>query len=234
VQAVEDGLSNRYQDLLTGSYDCGDRLVLNGSYRMGHDPAGFRLWWRPWTGSDQTLDHHHLMRLAGRFGRRVRPYAKAHQIPVIDGGAGERKHHIAEEYLQTTQVKRGWFLILVGRAQARVGDGGRNDHLSPNKPMPYLNHSFFPSVDPDGGPITIQLSGHPPFPAQVMVNGPESVADQGAKAGIHFTQEGNCFTPISDAAGLAKIADTWCEESAIGRLRQACERWIYSTCLCFG
>jgi hypothetical protein len=33
---------------------------------------------------------------------------------------------------------------------------------------------------------------------------------------------------------LAKIADTLSEESAIGRLREACERWIYSTCLCFG
>jgi hypothetical protein len=54
-----------------------------------------------------------------------------------------------------------------------------------------------------------------------------------AKPGIRFTQEGNCFTPISDAAGLAKIADTWSDESAIGRLSQTCERWIYSTCLCF-
>ena len=67
-----------------------------------------------------------------------------------------------------------------------------------------------------------------------MVNGHEYVAYQGAKAGIHFTKEGNCFTHIPDPAGLAKIADTLAEESAIGRLRQACERWIYSTCLCFG
>jgi hypothetical protein len=67
-----------------------------------------------------------------------------------------------------------------------------------------------------------------------MVHGHEYLAYQGAKAGIHFTKEGNCFTHISDAAGLAKIADTLSEESAIGRLRQACESWIYSTCLCFG
>ena len=68
----------------------------------------------------------------------------------------------------------------------------------------------------------------------MMVHGHEYLAYQGAKAGIHFTKEGNCFTHISDAAGLAKIADTLSEESAIGRLRQACESWIYSTCLCFG
>ena len=73
---MADGLSEIYQDLLSGSYDCVDRIVLNGYYRMGHDPAGFRLWWRRLTGSDETLDNNHLMRLAGRFSRRVRAYAK--------------------------------------------------------------------------------------------------------------------------------------------------------------
>jgi hypothetical protein len=32
-----------------------------------------------------------------------------------------------------------------------------------------------------------------------------------ARRGIAFTKEGNCFTTISDAAGLAKIADTLSE-----------------------
>jgi hypothetical protein len=59
------------------------------------------------------------------------------------------------------------------------------------------------------------------------------VACQARKAGIGFTKEGNCFTHISDAAGLAKIADTLSEQQTIGRLSQACERWIYTTCLCF-
>ena len=55
---------------------------------------------------------------------------------------------------------------------------------------------------------SIKISGHPPFPAQVILNGHEYVACQARKAGITFTKEGNCFTTISDAAGLAKIADT--------------------------
>ena len=68
---------------------------------------------------------------------------------------------------------------------------------------------------------------------QVILNGHEYVACQADKAGIRFTKEGNCFTHISDAAGLAKIADTLSQAGAIGRLNQVCERWIYSTCLCF-
>src|SRR5207237_3907042 len=61
----------------------------------------------------------------------------------------------------------------------------------------------------------------------------EHVDCQADKAGIRFTKEGNCFTQISDAAGLAKIADTLSGQQAIGRLCQVCERWIYSSCLCF-
>jgi hypothetical protein len=64
------------------------------------------------------------------------------------------------------------------------------------------------------------------------LNGHEYVACQARKAGLGFTKEGNCFTSLSDAAGLAKIADTLSEPRAIGRLSQVCERWIYS-CVCF-
>jgi hypothetical protein len=51
---MTDGLSTLYQDLLSGSYDCVDRIVLNAYFRMGHSPGGFRVWWRALTGSDET------------------------------------------------------------------------------------------------------------------------------------------------------------------------------------
>ena len=80
-----DEFSERYGDLLTGSYDCVDRIVLNAYFPLGHNPGGFRTWWRRWHGDgDAVLDNTHLMRLAGRFARRVRASAEAHGIPVID------------------------------------------------------------------------------------------------------------------------------------------------------
>jgi hypothetical protein len=233
---MADGLSERYQDLLTGSYDCVDRIVLNGYFRPGHSAGGFRVWWHHLMGSVKTLDNTHLMRLAGRFSRRVRGWAKAHGVPVIDCRAGERKHDLAEEYLKTTPIKRGVFLILVRKAQAPVWEvsvSGKQHHLERNKPMPYVNHYSFHILDPDWGHVTFKISGHPPFPAQIIFNGHEYVACQAQKAGIGFTKEGNCFTHVADVTGLAKIADTLSAESAIGRLSQVCERWIYSSCLCF-
>jgi hypothetical protein len=228
---MSDGLSELYQELLSGSYDCVDRIVLNAYFGMGHSPGGFRVWWRALTGSDETLDNAHLMRLAGRFSRRVRGYAKAHGIPVIDCAAGQRKHDVADDYLAKTTVTEGLFLVLAGRAQAPVWHVEANYHLERKKP--YVNHYSFHILDRDWGHVTIKISGHPPFPAQVILNGHEYVACQARKAGIRFTKEGNCFTAIGNTSGFAKIAETLSEQRAVGRLSEVCERWIYRCCLCF-
>ena len=107
VDGSSDGFSRRYGDLLCGSYDCVDRVVLNAYYSLGENPGGFRIWWRRLHGDDEHLDNAHLMRMAGRFARRVRASAAAHGIPVIDCGRGERKHQIAEDYLARTSSSLG-------------------------------------------------------------------------------------------------------------------------------
>jgi hypothetical protein len=235
---VSDDFSERYGDLLTGSYDCVDRIVLNAYYPLGHNPGGFRVWWRRWHGdSDGDLDDARLMRLAGRFARRVRAWAKANGVPVIDCKAGERKHQIAEEFLAGHAAGRGVFLILVARARAsawKVNRSAAGIITSLEKKSEYVNHYSFHIMDPDWGHLVIKMSGHPPFGAQVILNGHEYVACQAHAAGIGFVKEGNCFTGITDPAGLAQIADTLSHHAAAGRLGQVIDRWIYTACLCFG
>jgi hypothetical protein len=53
------------------------------------------MWWREWYGSDEDLDNNHLMRMAGRFSRRLHAWAEANQVPVVHCAAGQRKHEIA-------------------------------------------------------------------------------------------------------------------------------------------
>ena len=36
---MPESLSDRYAELLSGSYDCTDRIVLNAYFRMGHTPG---------------------------------------------------------------------------------------------------------------------------------------------------------------------------------------------------
>jgi hypothetical protein len=228
-----DGLSRTYAGLLTGNYDCVDRIVLNGYFSMAHDPGGFRIWWRQLTGSEDTLDNAHLMRMAGRFSRRLRAWAIANGIPIRDCSAGEHKHEIGEDYLARTTVKQGLFLVLVGRAQAPVWDVGGARHIRRKKPNPFVNHYSFHILDADWGHITIRMSGHPPFPVQIILNGHEYMERQARKAGILLHKEDNCFTAISDVAAFTQIADTLTDASVTGRLSELCDRWIYTTCLCF-
>jgi hypothetical protein len=233
-----DELSERYGELLAGSYDCVDRIVLNAYFSLGHNPGGFRVWWRRLhDGSEEHLDNAHLMRLAGRFSRRVRAWATANQVPVVDCGRGERKHRIAEEYLATHTVGPGVFLILVARAPASVWEVRRSASGvigNLQKKTAYVNHYSFHIMDPEWGHLTVKMSGHPPFGAQVIANGHEWVALKAQAAGIGFTKEGNCFTAVADPQALAQVADTLSQPAAVGRLSQVCDRWIYSACLCFG
>jgi len=199
---VADDFTERYGDLLTGSYDCVDQVVLNAYYPLGHSPGGFRTWWRRWHGgSDADLDDAHLMRLPGRFARRVRAWAKANDVPVIECKAGQRKHRIAEEYLASHSVGPGVLMILVARARATVwkvkrSAGGVIGNL--RKKTEYVNHYSFHIMDPAWGHLVIKMSGHPPFGAQVILNGHEYVACAAHAAGIGFATEGNCFTGVTD------------------------------------
>ena len=122
------------------------------------------------------------MGLAGRFARRVRASAQAHGIPVIDCGAGDRKHQIAEDYLAEQ----------AGVGHRRLSDPGRPGagdevwKVSPRsragvicnleKRKEFVNHYSFHIMDTTWGHVTIKISGHPPFGAQVILNGHEYVA----------------------------------------------------------
>ncbi|GBE68347.1 hypothetical protein MFM001_48090 [Mycobacterium sp. MFM001] len=234
-----DEFSLRYSDLVTGSYDCVDRIVLNAFYPLGYHPGGLRTWWRRLHGdSDAELDNTHLMRMAGRFARRVKAWGAANGVPVIFCKAGERKHRIAEEYLATHEVGIGVFLVLVAKAPAPVWKVARSVKtgaiVNIERRREYVNHYSFHIIDPEWGHVTIKMSGHPPFGAQIMLNGHEYVARQATAAGIAFHKLGNCFTGIADPAGLARIADALSQDAAVGRLGQVCQRWIYTACLCFG
>jgi hypothetical protein len=229
-----DPLGLAYADLLVGQYDCVDRIILNAYFAFGCSPGGFRLWWRNLEGSDDTLDNAHLMRMAGRFSRCVRGWAKKENIPVIDCAAGERKHNLAEEYLPTEPQRTGIFLVLVNRAPASIWDVQRYGKagMDLRRKQAYVNHYTFHIWDAEWGHVAIRMCGHPPFPAMVMLNGHEYVASKATEQKIRFGKEDNCFTELADAPGLQLVADTLRSQDAIGRLMQVGERWLYQ-CLCF-
>jgi hypothetical protein len=233
-----DDFSDYYQELLEGRYDCPDRIVLNGYFSLGQTGGGFRYWWRRLTGSDQTLDQEHLLRMAGRFSRRVHAYAKRRRIPLIHCEPGVRKHELAEQHRPAASNFTGLFLILVAKAPAPVWEVTSSPygvpHLTRKTPWPYVNHYHFHVIDREWGHVTFKMSGHPPFGVQVMLNGHEWVERRARKGAIAAVKEGNCFVGGSDLRAVDRLGDALCADRGIGRVTEVCERWVYSTCLCFG
>jgi len=64
-------------------------------------------------------------------------------------------------------------------------------------------------MDPDWGHVTIKMSEHPPFGAQIMLNGHEYVACQARQAGLPFARDGSCNgdPPIHVEDALARSID---------------------------
>lgn len=231
-----DAFSEKYAEYVAGSYDCIDRIVLNAYWTMGQNGGGFRVWWRGWKGSDEGLNTTRLMRFARDYARRLRAYAEREGIPVIDCEKGVRKHELAETYIPEEPDFVGVFAIMVSKFSAttwNVKESKDKKSIHLEKKFPYVKQYWFHIMDPEWGHITIRLSPHPPFNAQIYLNGHEYVARQAKKVDITLQKEGNSFSNISDPDGLAEIAETLCSPSAIGLLGQVCDRWIYSTCLSF-
>ena len=229
----KDKLIKHYDEILEGTYDCVDRIVLNGYFIQGCIPGGFRNWFRTLHGSDNNLNNTTLMRMAGRFSRRVQAFCKAKKIPLIYFKSGERKHEEAEELLPQDKNFTGIFAIFVARAQGSVWDikefdNGKID-IRRKKPVPFINHYYFHIIDAKWGHITIRMSGHATFSSLIMLNGHEWVERKKEAQKLSLIKEGNCFTSFSSGEALGRIADTYSK----GQLESVCNRWIYK-CLWFG
>lgn len=234
-----DDFSTYYAELLEGTYDCVDRIVLNAYFAMGQTGGGLRTWWRQWHGDDATLDDDHLRELAGTFSRRLRAYCAQHKVPLIEAQAGERKHELAEPYLPKDPNYRGLFLVITGKAPAPVWEVKRNAQnqiidVRHRRQWPYVKHYYFHLIDAEWGHVTIRLCGYPPFGAQVMLNGHEWVERQARRQQALIIKAGNCFVEGSDYGAINRLAALLQRGSSVSQFATVCERWLYSSALCFG
>src|ERR1035438_7041923 len=83
------------------------------------------------------------------------------------------------------------------------------------------------------GHVTLRMGGYPPFGTQVILNGHEWVERPAARQQVTVAKSGNCFVEGSDFAQVNRLAALLQRASAIGKLAAVCERWLYSSALCF-
>jgi len=233
-----DAFSEYYSALLEGTYDCVDRIVLNAFFAIGQTGGGLRTWWRWLHGDDLTLDDAHLRDMAGTFSRRLHAFCFKQGIPLIEAQARDRKHELAQPHLPGDPKFCGLFLVIKSNAPAPVWEVKRNGagqitEIRHRKSWPYVRHFYFHLIDREWGHVIIRICSYPPFGAQVILNGHERVERQAQRKRLAVVKDGNCFIEGSDFPAIGQLATEFSRTETITRLHQLCERWIYSTCLCF-
>jgi hypothetical protein len=152
---ASDAFSEYYAELLQGTYDGVDRVVLNAFFPLGQTGGGLRAWWRYLRGDDSTLDDEHLRDMAGTFSRRLQAFCAKQGIPVIEAQAHDRKHELAQPYLPANAKSCGLFLVIKSTAPAPIWEVKRNGEgriteIRHRKNWPYLCQAFLLSSDRSG------------------------------------------------------------------------------------
>jgi hypothetical protein len=236
--ALPDEFSSYVAELLQGSYDCVDRIALRAYFRLGQTSGGFLTWWNKlFPGKAPTQEY--LRRMAGDFARRIKAFSQKHHIPLQYCEIGDKKKFEKAEKARPKDPNfQGIFLILVARAPAPVWEIKKSRRakllIRRARSWPLVNHYHFHIMDKQWGHLSIRMSAHPPFGAQILLNGHEWLERQARKKTICYSKEGNCFVGGSDLPALNRLAAELQGSAGLVRLAQVCDRWIYSACLCFG
>jgi hypothetical protein len=220
-----DDFPQYHAELLDGIYDCVDRIVLNAFFPLGQTGGGMRSWWRSLHGDDSRLDDKHLCEMAGTFSRRLHALCGKQGIPIIEARSGERKHELAESHVPKDPTFRGLFLVITGNAPAptwevKRNSDGRITEERHRKNWPLVKHYYFHIMDREWGHVTIRMCGYPPFGAQLILNGHESVKREARRKCLTTVKDGNCFVE-GDFAAVNRAAARSHQENAIGRFARA-------------
>src|SRR5262245_17901766 len=235
--STSDDFSTYVADLLSGTYDCVDRISVRGYFPLGQTSGGLLTWWNR-LFPNTALTEERLRKLAGAFARRVHAFARKHKIPLRYFALADKTTQAPADKLRPVDPKfRGVFAIVFAKApalvwQAKINPAGKVVLRRP-KNWPPVYHYHFHIVDPQWGHLTIKMSGHPPFGLQISLNGHEWVKRQAQKQAISWVKEGNCFVGGSDLAGINGLAQQLDGVRGLACLAQVVDRWVYSACLCF-
>ncbi|CAN5367206.1 hypothetical protein BH23ACT6_BH23ACT6_18380 [soil metagenome] len=171
-----------------------------------------------------------LEKIGTRFRRDVDAFARAHDIPVVRFGKGDRKADVMGPYLRAQAAKGTSGVVGIGVAQEyqNVFATSRKETATGVPMFAFYKADrrvtcfYFYLWDTDFGPAFIKVSAYFPYPLKVWVNGHEWAKRQATAAGITFTELSNGFATCDDPEALQAI----CDRFGPGTINVFFERWM--------
>src|SRR5262249_3655302 len=118
--STPDDFSTYVAGLLSGTYDCVDRICVRGYFPLGQTSGGLLTWWNQLFPNTQLSEQHSPKR-AGDFARAFPPTAQKHKLPLRFFPIGKKTNPPKAEKLPPADPKfRGVFAIFVAKAPALV------------------------------------------------------------------------------------------------------------------
>lgn len=156
-----------------------------------------------------------MEKIGTRFRRDVDAFARAHEIPVVRFGKGDRKADVMGPYLRARAKKGTSGVVAIGVAQEyqNVFSSSPKETASGAPFFAFYKADrrvtcfYFYLWDEQFGPGFIKICAYFPYPIKVWLNGHEWAKRQATIAGIGFTELSNGFATCTDPQGLQDICD---------------------------
>jgi hypothetical protein len=173
--------------------------------------------------------------LARNHDRLVAEYESlvaAGGIPVIRFTKGESKEEVARPYLARAKADGRTGIVLVGKAQERVGGwrgfkdpsssrhSDRHPHFSYRRQSLFVDHWYFYVFDAEWGPTFIKTCPYAPYPVWVWCNGHEWAKQQLDAAGVGFEALDNGLRSVTDPPAAHRV----CARLGAGHVRALLDR----------
>ena len=172
-----------------------------------------------------------LQQIGEAFRRRVRSFAEANAIPVVELRAADRNIEVMRPYLERAAASGRSQVAAIGVAQEnqRVFLARKRD-TDPSKPPQFsfgkadrrVGVFYFYLWDAGFGPAFIKVCTWCPWPMKIWVNGHEWAKQQARKIGLGFTELSNGFASCDDPVLLQRI----CDALQPGTINVFFQRWL--------
>lgn len=161
------------------------------------------------------------------FVKKLEAFATQQAIPVVAFRKGERKDHVAGEFLKAFEADEG--VLFIGKAQEKVPvfrtERRRNAKTGATYPWlvrstAMVNQFYVYAVDRDFGPFFLKFSSYFPYNAKLCINGHEWLKRQLALRAIGYEALDNGILSCEDPKRAQALAESLSAQKIDALLRK--------------